>query len=366
MESENTIRFNRIFYPVSFFYRIGVWFRNFMFNKGILSSEQFPIPVICVGNLTVGGTGKTPHTEYIIRLLKDQYKVAVLSRGYKRKTKGFLLASPESSSKTIGDEPYQIKLKFPEILVAVDENRRRGIRHLLALPEEQRPDVILLDDGYQHRYVVPSLSILLTDYHRLFYQDKLLPVGRLRESKSGALRADIVMVTKCDTDLHPIDYRILEENLNLWSHQLLYFTHIEYGELTPVFPEETVNRKLTRIHKEDTIILLAGIAKPELFQEEIGKYSENILPFIFADHHNYSRKDIKKINEAFKKHDSPNTLILTTEKDAVRLRDNKHLPAEWKSRLYYLPITVHIQSKNYAPFNEVIIKHVSDFKKSRI
>jgi len=361
---ENTPKLKHYLFPVSFLYGIGVWCRNFMFNKGILPTEQFPVPVICIGNLSVGGTGKTPHTEYVIRLLKDKYKVAVLSRGYKRRTKGFLIASLQSSSKTIGDEPYQIKLKFPEITVAVDENRRRGIQQLLALPEEERPEVILLDDGYQHRYVTPSLSILLTDFHRLFYQDKLLPVGRLRESKKGALRADVVVVTKCDNDLKPIDFRILEENLNLWSHQLIYFSRIVYGDMRPLFPEETTPQKLKEIRPETDVIALAGIAKPELFVEEIKQHVEKVHPFLFPDHHNYSRKDIKKLYDKFKTFTNP--VILTTEKDAVRLKDNKHLPEEWKSRIYYLPIQVDLSSKNYKPFDEMILDHVSRFKKNRI
>lgn len=364
MDTENTIKLNRALYPISFFYGIGSWFRNFMFNKGLLPTEQFPIPVICIGNLTVGGTGKTPHTEYIIRLLKDRYKVAVLSRGYKRKTNGFLLATPESSSKTIGDEPYQIKQKFPDIIVAVDENRRRGIHKLLDLDENLRPDVILLDDGFQHRYVTPSLSLLLTDYHRLIYQDKLLPVGRLRESKNGALRADIVVVTKCDPDLKPIDFRIIEENLALWSHQLLYFTKIVYGDIQPLFPEETTSQNPKDIKPETTVIAVSGIAKPELFLEEIGRYSEKIHPFTFADHHNYSKKDIKKIQEVVSA--SEDAIILTTEKDAARLKDNRYLPEEWKSRIYYLSITINVTSKHYKSFDEVILKHVSEFKKSRI
>ncbi|MCD7938056.1 MAG: tetraacyldisaccharide 4'-kinase [Tannerellaceae bacterium] len=361
---ENTPKLRQYLFPFSFLYGIGVWCRNFMFNKGILPTEQYPVPVICIGNLSVGGTGKTPHTEYVIRLLKDKYKVAVLSRGYKRNTKGFMLASPQSSSKTIGDEPYQIKLKFPDIIVAVDENRRRGIKQLLALDEEQRPDVILLDDGYQHRYVTPSLSILLTDFNRLIYLDKLLPVGGLRESRKGVLRADVVVVTKCDPDLKPIDFRILEENLNLWSHQLLYFSRIIYGEMEPLFPEETTPQKLEKIRPENDVIVIAGIAKPELFVDEIRKHTEKVCPFLFPDHHNFTKKDFKKIQDKFKTFTDP--LILTTEKDAVRLKDNKYLPEEWKSRLYYLPIRIDFSAKHYTTFDEVIVKHVSGFKKSRI
>ena len=171
MPTENDIKIHSLLSPFSFLYGIGVRFRNQLFDWRLLSSESYPIPIICIGNLAVGGTGKTPHTEYIIRLLKDDYRIAVLSRGYKRKSSGFILANEQSTSHEIGDEPYQMKHKFPDILVAVDADRREGIGKLLALPEEQRPQVILLDDAYQHRYVVPSFSIVLTDYHRLFYND---------------------------------------------------------------------------------------------------------------------------------------------------------------------------------------------------
>ena len=174
MQKNDKIKLNCYLSPLSFLYGIGVWLRNRLFDRDILHSEQYSIPLICIGNLSVGGTGKTPHTEYIIRLLKDKYRVAVLSRGYKRQTSGFVLAGSECSSSEIGDEPFQMKNKFPDILVAVDANRRRGIRNLLSLPEQEKPEVILLDDAYQHRYVRPSLSIVLTDYHRLFYHDKLM------------------------------------------------------------------------------------------------------------------------------------------------------------------------------------------------
>ncbi|MDR2843550.1 MAG: tetraacyldisaccharide 4'-kinase, partial [Candidatus Symbiothrix sp.] len=182
--------------PLSWLYGGIIWLRNKFFDWKIFPGESFNVPVISIGNLAVGGTGKTPHTEYLIRLLSKQYKVAVLSRGYQRKTKQYLLAGAGASAQTIGDEPFQMHRKFPDILVAVDKNRREGIQKLLNLPENQRPEVILLDDAYQHRYVKPSLSILLTDSKRLFTGDALLPAGRLREPASNRARADIVICTK--------------------------------------------------------------------------------------------------------------------------------------------------------------------------
>lgn len=177
--ANSEMRLHRRLAPFSFLYGIGVGLRNMLFDWNVLPSEHFPIPVICIGNLSVGGTGKTPHTEYLIRLLKTKYRVAVLSRGYKRRSSGFVLATATTSARDLGDEPYQMKHKFPDVQVAVDTDRRRGIRNLLRLPEEERPEIILLDDAFQHRYVSPSFSIVLTDVHRLFYEDRLLPVGLL-------------------------------------------------------------------------------------------------------------------------------------------------------------------------------------------
>ena len=213
MPDHNNNIFHPYFAPLSFLYGMGVRLRNKLFDWEIIESKQYSVPIICIGNLSVCGTGKTPHTEYLIELLSTKYKIAVLSRGYKRKTSGFVLADATSTSNDIGDEPYQIKTKYPNIRVAVDSKRRRGIDKLLALPVAERPDVILLDDAFQHRYVAPSLSIILTDYSRLLYEDCLLPVGRLREPMSGLERCDIVLVTKCPDGIKPIEYRIIEEKI---------------------------------------------------------------------------------------------------------------------------------------------------------
>ena len=322
MQKNDKIKLNSYLAPLSFLYGIGIWLRNRLFDWGILHSEQYSIPVICIGNLSVGGTGKTPHTEYIIRLLKDKYRIAVLSRGYKRKTSGFILADSESSSLEIGDEPFQMKNKFPDILVAVDANRRRGIQNLLSLPEKDRPEVILLDDAYQHRYVHPSLSIVLSDYHRLFYNDKLMPTGHLREPISNINRTDIVVVTKCDEDMKPIDFRIIEENMKLRAHQLLFFTSIVYGEVKPVFPSEARFLNHKNIGKEDDILLISGIAVPTPFIREAEKYSNKVLPVVFPDHHTFSKSDFKKLDVIFEKMTSPGKLILVTEKDAARLKNS--------------------------------------------
>ena len=269
MLTDHTIKFNKLLTPFSFLYGIGVRFRNQLFDWKVLRTERYDLPIICVGNLTVGGTGKTPHTEYIIRLIKDRYRVAVLSRGYKRKTSGFLLADQRSTSKDIGDEPYQMKRKFPDILVAVDADRRRGIRNLLALPENKRPEVIVLDDAFQHRYVAPTLNILLTDCHRLYTQDKLLPAGRLREPMDGARRADVIIVTKCESCIQPIDFRIIEEDIHLSAYQELYFSRILYGELEPVFSGKAPKRTLKGLASTTEVLLVSGIASPAPLEKEI-------------------------------------------------------------------------------------------------
>lgn len=364
MLTNNKIKLNYCLTPISLLYEMGVSLRNQLFDWGVLHSEQYPVPIISIGNLSVGGTGKTPHTEYIIRLLKDQYRIAVLSRGYKRKTSGFILASQQSTSLEIGDEPFQMKNKFPDILVAVDANRRRGIQNLLSLPENEKPEVIVLDDAFQHRYVHPSLSIVLTDYHRLFYYDKLMPVGLLREPASNINRADIVIVTKCEEDMKPIDFRIIEENMHLRAHQSLFFTYIAYGEIEPVFPSEARPLISKKIDEEEDILLLSGIASPAPFICEAKKYSKKVVPATFPDHHTFTKSDFKKLDATYKKMSSPGKLILVTEKDAARLKDNPFVPDYWKDSLYCLPITIRFCTGQ--SIDETIKKHIITVQKQSI
>lgn len=364
MLTNNKIKFNYCLTPISFLYGMGVSLRNQLFDWGVLHSEQYTVPIISIGNLSVGGTGKTPHTEYMIRLLKDKYRIAVLSRGYKRKTSGFILASPKSSSLEIGDEPFQMKNKFPDILVAVDANRRRGIQNLLSLPEDKKPEVIVLDDAFQHRYIRPSLSIVLTDYHRLFYYDKLLPAGRLREPARNINRADIVIVTKCDEDMKPIDFRIIEENMHLRAHQQLFFTSIAYGAIEPVFPSKARPKTTKEIGAEEDILLISGIASPVPFIREAEKYSKNVFPATFPDHHTFTKSDFKKLDAAYKKMNSPDKFILVTEKDAARMKDNPLVPEEWKEVLYCLPITIRFCTGQ--SIDETIKKHIITVQKNSI
>jgi tetraacyldisaccharide 4'-kinase len=321
--------------------------------------------VISIGNLAIGGTGKTPHTEYLIGLLKPKYRLGILSRGYKRQTKGFLLAGDNDTARTIGDEPYQMKRKFPDILVAVDSNRRRGVRSMLALPDDRKPDVILLDDAFQHRYVTPSFSILLTDYSRLFYNDKLLPFGFLRESKTNIHRADAIIVSKCEEGLHPIDFRIIADEMKLLPYQHLYFTHIAYGKIEPLFPADTDTPAAGNYPNADNeVLLLSGIASPALFIKEAAKRFKKVVPLIFPDHHAFDKQDIRRIKETFARLDSPDKFILVTEKDAARLLHNPLVPDEWKRVIYYLPITINFCKETTPSFADCIRNHIITFQQS--
>mgnify|MGYP000938523659 CR=1 FL=1 len=355
-------KFNHLLSPLAFFYGIGVGLRNKLFDWGILPSEQFPVPVICVGNLAVGGTGKTPHTEFLVRLLKKKYKLAVLSRGYKRKSEGFLLAGPQSSSYDIGDEPYQIYTKYPDVIVAVDADRRNGIRKLLALKEP--PEIIILDDAYQHRYVTPSFSIVLTEYSRPFYLDRLLPWGRLRESKYNVHRCDAVVVTKCCKDMKPIEYRIIEKNMYLTAHQTVFFTSVVYGEMKPVFPKEAEPWSLRDIRKKDSVLLIAGIASPDPFIKEVKKYTDNVVPMIYPDHHFFDKQDITQIEKSFSDIKSLGKVILATEKDAARFKGmREEIPEEVRRAMYYLPITIDFCTRSKEEFEEMINKHIITFQR---
>ena len=351
-------------YPASFLYGLGVRFRNQLFDWGWLKSTSFQVPVICVGNLSAGGTGKTPHIEYLIRTLMDQYRVAVVSRGYKRKTKGFVLATAQSSSSDIGDEPYQIKFKYPQVIVAVDANRCRAIDRLLALPEMERPEVILLDDGLQHRYVSPSLTLLLTDSSRMYCFDKLLPVGRLREPIAGADRASVVIVTKCDADINPMDCRVAEVNLSLYPYQSLFFTSIRYAKVTPLFNQQD-SYALSDARHSCAYLLVSGIANPAPLIAEVKRYATAVEVLNFSDHYMFKQKDFNQIAASFKMIDSADKRILVTEKDAARLVSNPHLPEELKPFIYYIPIEINFLSNKQADFERMIVNHVAQFNKNR-
>ncbi|MDE6772692.1 MAG: tetraacyldisaccharide 4'-kinase [Muribaculaceae bacterium] len=328
--------------PLSWIYGAVTGIRNWLFDSRILKEEEYDIPIIGVGNITVGGTGKTPHVEYIVSNLAADYKIAVLSRGYKRKTSGFVLANSNITPDLIGDEPFQIYRKFGmKVQVAVCENRRKGIQELLRLFPEL--GLIVLDDSFQHRWVKPKVSVLLTDYSRPFYRDRLLPLGRLRESPSQVNRADMVVVTKCPDDLMPINFRITSKDLDLMKYQKLFFTRYEYGALEPVFPENApYSASLGMLGAGDAVLLLTGIAHPRYFVRHFRNYPFKVKVDHYSDHHDFSRSDIDSINERFRSLPGSRKIIVTTEKDAMRLMHNPYFPESLKPFTFYLPVTVRL------------------------
>lgn len=329
--------FRKLLFPVALIYWLVTFIRNFLYDVGILKSESFDIPIIAVGNLSVGGTGKSPQIEYLIRLLSDKYQVATLSRGYKRSTTGFVLADFNANAKTLGDEPFQFYSKYPKTIVAVDENRVEGIEILLDLGN--KPNVILLDDAFQHRKVKAGCYVLLTAYDDLFCDDFILPFGNLREPSFGKNRADMIIVTKCPNDIDELAQQKIKEKLNV--SQPVYFTTIAYDE--NVY-NESGKLSVNKIKEEEKVVV-AGIAKPKPFFDFLEANSSETL--VFSDHHNFEKKDIETILNKAK-----NNKIITTEKDYVRLKGL--LP---KDKLYYLPIQSQFINSG-ADFDKKILDYV--------
>jgi tetraacyldisaccharide 4'-kinase len=302
----------KIAYPFSLLYGLITAIRNYLYDTNILKSTKFKIPTIVVGNLSVGGTGKTPQIEYLIRLLQNDYKVAVLSRGYKRKSKGFIIADENSSSEVIGDEPFQYYRKFTNIIVCVDANRTNGIQQLEAL--ENPPDIILLDDAFQHRKVAARLNILLTSYNELYVDDLMLPTGNLREFKSGAKRAQIIIVTKCPNTISDNEQEKVAKKLSLTPKQSLFFTSIEYdNNLKGDSPKNLIDFK----NKE--LVLVTGIANPKPLVCYLKSLNIKFKHLNFPDHHNFTKKDITEIKLTVEKIKGNNKIVITTEKDYVRI-----------------------------------------------
>ncbi len=329
-----------ILLPSSKIYGAVTYMRNKFFDWGILKQHEFDVPVVVVGNLTVGGTGKTPHVEYIVEAMRHSHHVAVLSRGYKRHTKGFVLATDRSTPREIGDEAYQIYHKFGgKVVVAVCEDRVRGINELLTI--DPHINLIVLDDAFQHRYVKPRVAILITDYGRPVYTDRLLPYGRLRESLRSMHRADIVITAKCPDGTQPLDYRLIIKDLDLYPYQELFFSRYVYQNLVPLFPD-AVNSvpNLEWMSRSDTVLAVAGIGNPRPFVRYLKSFMPRVKVNVFPDHHNYTRKDIELLRNRYNSMKGENRIIVTTEKDAVRLVCNPYFPHELKAVTFYVPIKV--------------------------
>ncbi len=378
-QKQNTFRW--LLFPLSIIYGLIVSFRNLLFDYNILHSQEFALPVISVGNITVGGTGKTPHIEYLIRLLKKPSKsskllegsrlgskhtgIAILSRGYKRKTNGFVLATEKSTVDEIGDEPKQIKQKFPDIHLAVSNSRVEGINKLLSKSSDDSIRAILLDDAFQHRYVKPGLSILLIDYNRPLSSDYMLPYGELREKPSEKKRADIIIITKSPStklseslklsESYNKERKIIIRDLKILPYQSLYFTSLKYGMLIPVWG----SHRMTPSHPmTNKILLITGIAQPDALKKYLQSQQggkTNVEHLKFPDHHIYSKKDIKNIIQKFNNIANKNKIIITTEKDAMRLQsfdEMINLP------MYYIPLEIEFHKEDKERFNKQIMSYV--------
>jgi len=350
-----------ILFPISLIYGFVVYIRNRFYDYKIFKSNHFNVPIISVGNITVGGTGKTPHIEYLINFLKSEFKLATLSRGYKRKTKGFILSDSKSTAAEIGDEPRQIKQKFPDIAVAVDADRSNGINQLIKHNKDL--DVILLDDAYQHRKVSVNLSILLIDYSRPIDKDFILPFGDLREQAFEKRRANIILITKSPKDIKPIERRVIYNKLEPYPFQHVFFTTFDYGEINSVF-DSSLNSSNHEAYKNFEILLVSGIANPKPLKDYIVEnISKNITELEYSDHYSFKESDLMNIKQKFNSINSDKKIIITTEKDAMRLQKFSNIADDLKDSFFYIPIKVKFLNNRTDNFNQQIIEYVRKNKK---
>ncbi len=348
-----------ILYPFAFLYGTVATFRNFLFNARILRSHKFPIWIISVGNLSTGGSGKSPHVEYIARLLENLNKgyenlgltfdkMAILSRGYKRATRGFLLVNNSSNAREVGDEPLQLKRQLKDMYVAVDAGRVRGISLLLGLNPQLR--MVIMDDAFQHRYVRPTMSILVTNYNKPFYTDNILPVGSLREPRGGYKRAEIIIVTNAPSNITDVEKKAILKNIDPKAKQQIFFSSIIYEPLVSVYKSEL---PAPVIDKNCSVLLLTGIANTHSIYNHLAETARDVIHVSFPDHHLFQSTDIAKVIKAFNTISNPDKIIVTTEKDSVRLQLGELAKDFGTAPVYYLPIHVKVhEEKN---FEEAII-----------
>ena len=342
--------------PFSLLYGFVISLRNFSYRYGLLKGVEFNLPVISVGNLTIGGAGKTPHIEYLIRLLKDYINIATLSRGYGRKTSGFFLVHHGNTAEQVGDEPLQFRRKFPEILVGIGENRTFAIPQLLM--DEPDLQLILLDDAFQHRSVKPGLNILLTEYSQPFSQDFLLPAGRLREWRSAYHRADVIIVSKCPYTWSDSIRQKMLEALQPLPYQTLYFSYYEYDAPFYIF-----NRKnIIPLQANWTVLLVSAIARTEYLVDYLEEQVDTVKLLQYEDHHYFSNYDVSHIKKMFENIEAPNKIILTTEKDAMRLELHRKYLLEHRLPILVLPVRVAFHEQDGQKFDDAIKEYLLDFK----
>ncbi|MFT6810547.1 MAG: tetraacyldisaccharide 4'-kinase [Saprospiraceae bacterium] len=344
-----------LLFPLTILYGLGITLRNGLYSRGLLKSARFNLPVIGVGNLSIGGAGKTPHVEYLIRLLSPNVKVATLSRGYKRKNKGFRLVGIHDNALTVGDEPLQYFLKYREAVVAVSESRSVGVPLLLS----KRPDVqtILLDDSYQHRSVTPSLNILLTEYKRPYSDDILLPSGRLREWRSASDRADVVIVTKCPEDIpanRPSEFR---DQLGLREKQQLFFSRYAYGNPYPLLGGAPIS-----LNQFKEVVVISAIAQADDLHDYIGKAVERVNSMPYEDHHYFSPHEMSLLKLQYEQMEPGHAAIITTEKDATRLILHREYIIKHQLPIYILPVRVAFLYGEEERFDELVRRHLMTFR----
>ena len=336
-------------------YGAGVGVRNWLYDMSILRSENFEVPIVCVGNIAVGGTGKTPTVEFLLRKLSGEYKIAVLSRGYRRRTKGYFEVGVGDSFLKVGDEPKQIKRKFPEAVVVVCEKRPEAVRRIMA--EHPEVNLILMDDGFQHRALTPKVSILLSDYSLPPYKNKMLPAGTLRDTPSQLYRAEFLFVTKTPKTMTPIERNIAQKELKPSPYQSIFFTDIKVCEPRPVFSDVAP----TRIPAGCKVVAMAGIAHPDKFFDSLAKSYDVVERIKFSDHHIYRVKEVRRLVETVRRY-GENVVVVTTEKDGVKLTSRKHIPEELQQRLFVQPIELNFRDNNSGLFIERLKRELKNKK----
>ncbi|MBK8298982.1 MAG: tetraacyldisaccharide 4'-kinase [Chitinophagaceae bacterium] len=345
--------FRILLLPFALLYWLGISVRNWLYNKNILKSATFGFPLICIGNLSVGGTGKSPMVEYLVTRLKDKFRVATLSRGYKRKTKGYALANENTTALEIGDEPMQFHLKFPGVPVAVGEERLVAIPQLL----HDKPDTqaIILDDAFQHRSIKAGLNIILTDYNNLFTRDFYLPTGDLRDLKSSYKRSEIIVVTKCKTDLTEVEKQKIIKEISPLPDQQIFFTAIEYGLIYHIS-----NKREIELDNKTDVLLVTGIANPRPLKKMLEAHSNSYYMLQYSDHHIFTIDDLNDIKKRFENIETENKIILTTEKDAVRLSKFSNEVTELP--LYVIPVRHRFLFEEGSKFDALVMDFIHNFK----